>query len=172
MTIVWFIVWLIANNVGGHEPLLFNPVNAWTADPDPRHRTRSGRRPRTRDAEEPLGSNPGTECSPAGSLLLRATSIGLIERTTPLHPPGAPEVDASRQPEGRDRALSNSVATPGQAAVLEEAVGACHARAGRHQQTACPRSSDAAARRAIVSDPSVALLSSPRRRRQPRAGHR
>ena len=42
-----------------------------------------------------------------------------------MHPPGAPEVDASRQPEGPDRALSNSVATPGQAAVLEEAVGAC-----------------------------------------------
>ena len=36
-----------------------------------------------------------------------------------------------------------------------------HARAGRHQQTPCPRSSDAAARRAIVSDPNVALLSSP-----------
>ncbi|HZC69675.1 MAG TPA: hypothetical protein VE442_03165 [Jatrophihabitans sp.] len=31
MTLVWFIVWLIANNVGGHEPLLFNPVNAWAA---------------------------------------------------------------------------------------------------------------------------------------------
>jgi hypothetical protein len=31
MTIVWFIVWLVANIVGGHEPLLFNPVNAWTA---------------------------------------------------------------------------------------------------------------------------------------------
>ena len=31
MTIMWFIVWLIANNVGGHEPLLFNPLNAWTA---------------------------------------------------------------------------------------------------------------------------------------------
>jgi hypothetical protein len=31
MTILWFIVWLIANNVGGQEPLLFNPVNAWTA---------------------------------------------------------------------------------------------------------------------------------------------
>jgi hypothetical protein len=31
MTIVWFIVWLIANNVGDHQPLLFNPVNAWTA---------------------------------------------------------------------------------------------------------------------------------------------
>lgn len=31
MTLIWFIVWLIANNVGAHEPLLFNPVNAWTA---------------------------------------------------------------------------------------------------------------------------------------------
>ncbi len=30
VTLVWFIIWLIANNVGGHEPLLFNPVNAWT----------------------------------------------------------------------------------------------------------------------------------------------
>ena len=30
MTVLWFIVWLIANNVGGHEPLLFDPVNAWT----------------------------------------------------------------------------------------------------------------------------------------------
>lgn len=31
MTLVWFFVWLIANNVGGHEPLLLNPVNAWAA---------------------------------------------------------------------------------------------------------------------------------------------
>jgi hypothetical protein len=31
VTIIWFIVWLIANNVGGHEPLLVNPVNGWTA---------------------------------------------------------------------------------------------------------------------------------------------
>lgn len=31
MTLIWFVVWLIANNVGDHEPLLFNPVNAWTA---------------------------------------------------------------------------------------------------------------------------------------------
>lgn len=31
MTVIWFIVWLIANNVGGNEPLLFDPVNAWTA---------------------------------------------------------------------------------------------------------------------------------------------
>ena len=31
MTLIWFIVWLIANAIGGHEALLFNPVNAWTA---------------------------------------------------------------------------------------------------------------------------------------------
>ena len=29
MTFIWFIVWLIANNVGGHEPLVLDPVNAW-----------------------------------------------------------------------------------------------------------------------------------------------
>ena len=29
MTFVWFVIWLIANNVGGHEPLIFDPVNAW-----------------------------------------------------------------------------------------------------------------------------------------------
>ena len=26
-----FVVWLIANNVGGHEPLILAPVNAWAA---------------------------------------------------------------------------------------------------------------------------------------------
>jgi hypothetical protein len=31
MTLLWFIVWLIANNVGGHEPLLLDPANAWVA---------------------------------------------------------------------------------------------------------------------------------------------
>ena len=31
MTLIWFIVWLIADNVGGREPLLLNPVNAWAA---------------------------------------------------------------------------------------------------------------------------------------------
>jgi hypothetical protein len=30
MTFVWFVIWLIANNVGGQEPLMGNPVNAWT----------------------------------------------------------------------------------------------------------------------------------------------
>ena len=30
MTFLWFVIWLIANTVGGHEPLLLNPVNAWT----------------------------------------------------------------------------------------------------------------------------------------------
>jgi hypothetical protein len=31
MTLVWFIVWLVANNVGRHEPLAIAPVNAWAA---------------------------------------------------------------------------------------------------------------------------------------------
>jgi hypothetical protein len=29
MTLVWFVVWLIANNVGGPEPLRVDPVNWW-----------------------------------------------------------------------------------------------------------------------------------------------
>ena len=29
--LIWFIVWLIASNIGSHEPLLLNPFNAWTA---------------------------------------------------------------------------------------------------------------------------------------------
>jgi hypothetical protein len=29
VTLLWFIVWVIANNVGDHEPLLTNPVNVW-----------------------------------------------------------------------------------------------------------------------------------------------
>jgi hypothetical protein len=31
MTIAWFVIWLIANNVGGHESLSADPVNAWAA---------------------------------------------------------------------------------------------------------------------------------------------
>lgn len=31
MTFVWFVIWLIANNVGGSEPLELDPVNVWTA---------------------------------------------------------------------------------------------------------------------------------------------
>jgi hypothetical protein len=31
MTVIWFVVWLIANNVGAHEVLTTDPVNAWTA---------------------------------------------------------------------------------------------------------------------------------------------
>lgn len=30
MTFVWFVIWLVANNLGGGEPLTFDPVNAWT----------------------------------------------------------------------------------------------------------------------------------------------
>jgi hypothetical protein len=29
MTLIWFIVWFIANLIGTHEPLLFDPVNVW-----------------------------------------------------------------------------------------------------------------------------------------------
>lgn len=29
MTLIWFIVWLIADNVGDREPLIFDPVNFW-----------------------------------------------------------------------------------------------------------------------------------------------
>ena len=31
VTLVWFVIWVIANNVGGNEPLEFDPVNFWTA---------------------------------------------------------------------------------------------------------------------------------------------
>jgi hypothetical protein len=31
MTFAWFIVWLITNNIGGHNPLELDPVNFWTA---------------------------------------------------------------------------------------------------------------------------------------------
>ena len=30
MTFIWFVIWLVANNVGAAEPLAFDPVNAWT----------------------------------------------------------------------------------------------------------------------------------------------
>lgn len=30
MTIIWFVVWLIANNIGSPEALRFDPVNFWT----------------------------------------------------------------------------------------------------------------------------------------------
>lgn len=29
MTLLWFIIWFIANNIGGGEPLTFDPVNGW-----------------------------------------------------------------------------------------------------------------------------------------------
>lgn len=31
MTLVWLVVWLIANNVGAHEALTLDPVNGWVA---------------------------------------------------------------------------------------------------------------------------------------------
>jgi hypothetical protein len=31
MTLVWFVIWLIANLIDGSEPLELDPVNGWTA---------------------------------------------------------------------------------------------------------------------------------------------
>lgn len=30
MTLIWLVVWLIADNTGGREPLELDPVNVWT----------------------------------------------------------------------------------------------------------------------------------------------
>lgn len=29
MTIVWFLIWFVANTIGDAEPLTFDPVNVW-----------------------------------------------------------------------------------------------------------------------------------------------
>ncbi|MEX2256871.1 MAG: hypothetical protein WEC34_15640 [Acidimicrobiia bacterium] len=29
MTLIWFVIWLIANTIGGPEPLSMDPVNGW-----------------------------------------------------------------------------------------------------------------------------------------------
>jgi hypothetical protein len=29
LALIWFVVWLIANVVGGSEPLMFDPLNWW-----------------------------------------------------------------------------------------------------------------------------------------------
>jgi hypothetical protein len=29
VTLLWFVIWLIANTLGDHEPLTFDPVNVW-----------------------------------------------------------------------------------------------------------------------------------------------
>jgi hypothetical protein len=31
VTLLWFLIWLVANNVGAHEPLSSSPMNAWAA---------------------------------------------------------------------------------------------------------------------------------------------
>jgi hypothetical protein len=31
VTFVWFIIWLIADKIGDHEVLRFDPVNIWAA---------------------------------------------------------------------------------------------------------------------------------------------
>ena len=29
MTLLWFLVWLVANLIGDAEPIVFDPVNGW-----------------------------------------------------------------------------------------------------------------------------------------------
>jgi hypothetical protein len=31
MTLVWFVIWLVADLIGDREPLRFDPVNWWAA---------------------------------------------------------------------------------------------------------------------------------------------
>ena len=31
MTLLWFIVWVISDHIGSHEPLRLDPVNVWVA---------------------------------------------------------------------------------------------------------------------------------------------
>ena len=31
MTLIWFVVWVIADHIGSPEPLRFDPVNVWAA---------------------------------------------------------------------------------------------------------------------------------------------
>ena len=40
MTIVWFIVWLVADLIGDAEPLRFDPVNIWAGTLIPRRGAR------------------------------------------------------------------------------------------------------------------------------------
>ena len=30
MTLLWFVIWLVANTLGDHAPLVWDPVNVWT----------------------------------------------------------------------------------------------------------------------------------------------
>ena len=54
LTLIWFIVWLIANIVGDSEPLTFDPVNWWAGtlmlvvalDLSRQHAPQLGRTPR------------------------------------------------------------------------------------------------------------------------------
>ena len=59
MTVLWFLVWLIADLIGDREPLLVDPVNWWTAtlilavalDLGRQHAPERSRRERTRGPE-------------------------------------------------------------------------------------------------------------------------
>ncbi|MGZ8697224.1 MAG: hypothetical protein ACXWZY_03765 [Gaiellaceae bacterium] len=31
MTLIWFVIWFVADRIGDQEPLILNPVNGWAA---------------------------------------------------------------------------------------------------------------------------------------------
>jgi hypothetical protein len=31
LTVIWFLIWLVADTVGAHEPLIADPVDEWAA---------------------------------------------------------------------------------------------------------------------------------------------
>jgi hypothetical protein len=31
VTVIWFVIWLLADRIGDREPLLLDPVNVWAA---------------------------------------------------------------------------------------------------------------------------------------------
>jgi len=37
VTVIWFVILLIANNIGDHEPLMFDPRREQTRPAPPRH---------------------------------------------------------------------------------------------------------------------------------------
>jgi len=82
MTLIWFIVRLIANNAGGHEPLLFTRQRV-DRHADPRDRARSDRVARSRGAEEP-------------TMKLYALGNRNMERTQPPAEPPKPAAESQK----------------------------------------------------------------------------
>lgn len=73
MTLLWLATWFIADQIGGHEALLLDPVNAWTAtlilaialDLGAAH-TRGGKRDQDRRTSEKPHSHSPDDRATAG----------------------------------------------------------------------------------------------------------